>query len=176
MRYVRTLWSVHFSAFCNVSFEVYLHLSLYFIRNENYSVAPRFLEDMYRPSRPLQQPVGVAMPVVPPPRPVGPPSMSSEHPALPFGPRGYNASALAQDLGQYGPIGQPVPHGPSAASGAWERLKLDQQRGPLAPGSRCWGIDRGPGWPLSKRTLSFLVISQNGSQVRMGLSGAGYDE
>ena len=59
--------------------------------------------------------------------------MSSGHPALPFGPRGYNASALAQDLGQYGPIGQPVPHGPSGASGAWERLKLDQQRGPLDP-------------------------------------------
>ena len=79
MRYVCTLWGVHFSAFCNVSFEVYLHLSLYlylyFIRNENYSVAPRFLEDMSRPSRPLQQPVGVAMPVVPPPRPVGPPPM-----------------------------------------------------------------------------------------------------
>ena len=147
MRYVRTLWSVHFSAFCNVSFEVYLHLSLYlylyFIRNENCSVAPRFLEDMSRPSRPLQQPVGVAMPVVPPPRPVGPQSMSLGNPALPFGPRGYNGGPLAQDLGQYGPIGQPVPHGPSGASG----------------------------WPLSKRTLSFLVISQNGSQVRMGLSG-----
>ena len=143
---------------------------MYFIRNENCSVAPRFLEDMSRPSRPLQQPVGVAMPVVPPPRPVGPPSMSSGHPALPFGPRGYNAGALAQDLGQYGPIGQPVPHGPSGASGAWERLKLHQQRGPFDPRIEMLG-DRQLVGPFSKRTLSFLVISQNGSQVRMGLSG-----
>ena len=159
MRYVRTLWSVHFSAFCNVSFEVYLHLSLYlylyFIRNENCSVAPRFLEDMSRPSRPLQQPVGVAMPVVPPPRPVGPPSMSLGHPALPFGPRGYNAGPLAQDLGQYGPIGQPVPHRPSAASGAWERLKLDQQRGPLDPRIEMLGDRQGPWLALFEEDFEF---------------------
>ena len=42
---------------------------------------------------------------------------------------------------------------------------------PSTPGSKCWGIDRGPGWPLTKTTLSFLVIYQTGSQVWMGLSG-----
>ena len=86
-------------------------------------------------SRPLQQPVGVAMPVVLPARPVGPPSMSLGHPALPLGPRGYGAGALAQDLGQYGSIGQPVPHQPSGASGAWERLEnWTNSEDPSTPG------------------------------------------